>query len=431
MKRPSVSKHRRQAMSLIAAVAIASLAFAGSALASPPTPPFKQCPAVGFDTSCEILLVENAHGGLESYGDPSQGPFDGKEDYLIGFQNNSGSTVSSVTLKGLDLFGFDGDGLCSGLNESGEPGFVAPPAGCPFGETGYEGPNTSFSGYISPDPEQDANEGTVNFLSGTVESGQGAYFSLESPPIVNCAETACEPTSLATELSGGAQAGSSITVNDETGVTDAATLSGPNASIATGKVAYKLYSDTECRNLVTEAGEVSVSGAAVPPSHSETLSPGTYYWQATYSGDSHNGGSQSVCGSEVETVESAVKCTSVIGSGHFGSGAERQTTDNELNTSRTGKEVMVFDWDDRADKVRLRHLTSASCVIEKGEKKFTGQGEASSLRPQRVRHGWEMSFSVTIAPNGQTFLTVIIENHHVVIDEFLNELLTKDKEHIT
>ena len=42
-----------------------------------------------------------------------------------------------------------------------------------------------------------------------------------------------------------------------------------------------------------------------------------------------------------------------------------------------------------------------------------------------------MSFSVTIAPNGQTFLTVIIENHHVVIDEFLNELLTKDKEHIT
>ena len=128
-------------------------------------------------------------------------------------------------------------------------------------------------------------------------------------------------------------------------MTDAATLSGPNASIATGKVAYKLYSDNECRNLVTEAGEVSVSGAAVPASHSETLSPGTYYWQATYSGDSHNGGSQSVCGSEVETVESAVKCTSVIGSGHFGSGAERQTTDNELNTSRTGKEVMVFDWE--------------------------------------------------------------------------------------
>jgi hypothetical protein len=431
VKRPSVSKHGRKVMSLVAAVAIASLAFAGSASASPPTPPFKQCPTVGFDTSCQILLVVNAHGGLESYVDPSQGPFEGKEDYLIGLQNNSASTVSSVPLKGLDLFGFDGDGLCSGLNESGEPGFAAPPAGCPFGETGYEGPNTSFSGYIHPDPEQDANEGTVNFLGGTVKPGQGAYFSLESPPIVNCAETACEPTGLATELSGGAQTGPSITISDETPATDKATLSGENAAIATGKVAYKLYSDNECKNLVTEAGEVSVSGAAVPASHPQTLSPGTYYWQATYSGDSHNGASQSVCGSEVETVESAVKCSSAIGSGHFGSGAERQTIDNSLNTNLSEHEVIGFDWNGNAAKMRLTHLSSATCVIEKGEKRFSGKGEAVESKPKKRKGTYEVSFSIAIAPNGQTLLTIILEKENVVVDEFLNEVLTRDKEHIT
>jgi hypothetical protein len=431
VKRPSVSKHGRKVVSLIAGVAIGSLAFASSASASPPTPPFNQCPALGFDTSCQILLVVNAHGGLESYNDPNQGSYEGKEDFLVGVQNNSASTVGSLTLKGLDLFGFDEDGLCSGLNESGEPGFVAPPAECPFGETGYEGPNTSFSGYIHPDPLQDANEGTVNFAGTGVGTGQGAYFSLESPPIVNCAETACEPTNLSTELTGGAQTGPTIAVGDETAVTDKATLSGENAAIATGTVSYNVYADSACTELVSEAGHVSVSGPAVPTSGSQTLSPGIYYWQATYSGDSHNGGSKSVCGSEIETVESAVKCSSAIGSGHFGSGSERQTIDNNLNTSLTGTEVIGFDWNGVHDKLRLTHLTSASCVVVNGEKKFIGKGEAASLKPKRVKGGYELSFTIRIGPEGHTFLTIVLEKEHAVVAEFINELLTRNKEHIT
>ena len=111
MKRPSVSKHGRKGIILVIAIAMASLAFASTASASPPTPPFHQCPAYGFDTSCAVLLVINEHGGVESYVDPSQGPYDGDEDVLVGVQNNSGSTVTSVSLKGNDLFGFDGDGL--------------------------------------------------------------------------------------------------------------------------------------------------------------------------------------------------------------------------------------------------------------------------------------------------------------------------------
>jgi hypothetical protein len=41
----------------------------------------------------------------------------------------------------------------------------------------------------------------------------------------------------------------------------------------------------------------------VPASNPETLAPGTYYWQASYSGDASNQPSSSKCGSEVETVE--------------------------------------------------------------------------------------------------------------------------------
>jgi hypothetical protein len=50
---------------------------------------------------------------------------------------------------------------------------VPPPAGCPFGPTTYEGPNTSFSN-ISPD----TTTGTVNFTGG-LAAGATAYFSLE------------------------------------------------------------------------------------------------------------------------------------------------------------------------------------------------------------------------------------------------------------
>ncbi len=57
----------------------------------------------------------------------------------------------------------------------------------------------------------------------------------------------------------------------------------------------------------------------VPASKAETLPSGTYYWQASYSGDSSNGASKSTCGSEVETVtRPKIKCTAAAGQGHFG-----------------------------------------------------------------------------------------------------------------
>ena len=133
------------------------------AVASPGVP-FTECPAIGLDTSCGVL-VQVTDGVTNIYNDPSQGPYDGSDDTLIGVVNNSSKAVSSLQLSSnTDLFGFDGDGLCT----------VSPsPAGCPFGPTGYEGPGTAFSG-VTPD----ASGGTVSFTT-PLAPGATAYFSLE------------------------------------------------------------------------------------------------------------------------------------------------------------------------------------------------------------------------------------------------------------
>jgi|SRR5579863_2115458 len=127
--------------------------------------PFTQCPAVGADTSCAILIRINADGSVTTLTDPSQGPFDGIEDTLIGVQNNTTLTsIPNLTVSsGLPIFALDGDGICTfGL------------AGCPFGPTRYEGPNTSFT-------ITDPMDGTVNFLAGGIPPGGSAFFSLEEP----------------------------------------------------------------------------------------------------------------------------------------------------------------------------------------------------------------------------------------------------------
>jgi hypothetical protein len=175
MKHRSISA---LAASLVA-TAVAALAFAGAAVAAP-TPPFTQCVPVGLDTSCETLIVVNPDGSLSSYSDPTQGPYDGIDDTLLGIENNSSKTVTSIKLSGPNIFGFDGDGICAeGLYSP------APPA-CPYGPTGYEGPKTSFEA-------ANESEGNVLFTEGGLAPGESTYFSLEENiPALECHETECE-----------------------------------------------------------------------------------------------------------------------------------------------------------------------------------------------------------------------------------------------
>jgi hypothetical protein len=111
-----------------------------------------------------------------------------------------------------------------------------------------------------------------------------------------------ELTTLSTKLSGEGKEGEELTVLEGSKVKDKATLSGKNASKATGKVTYTVYSESACKTPVAAAGEVTVSGEAVPASNEEELEGGaSYYWQAHYSGDAKNAESTSAC-TEIATI---------------------------------------------------------------------------------------------------------------------------------
>ena len=152
------------------------------------------------------------------------------------------------------------------------------------------------------------------------ELGEGVYYwraayggdALHQAATSSCGDeiqTVIGATSLTTELSGEGESGAELEVVEGTAVSDAATLAGKNAATATGMVKYAVYADAECTDLVTEAGEVSVEGEAVPPSEPETLEAGLYFWQAEYSGDGSNHAAVSECGTEVEAVTTPLTTT--------------------------------------------------------------------------------------------------------------------------
>jgi hypothetical protein len=144
------------------------------------SPPFHQCPPVGADTSCAILIEIDSFGSLRVFTDPSQGPYDRIEDTLIGVQNDSSHTVTAFPLNsGAPIFDFDGDGICGDDPNTGVP-YVPAPSGCPFGPTTYEGPGVSFSVASS-------TSGVVNFIGG-LAPGASTYFSLEG-----AIQTQCSP----------------------------------------------------------------------------------------------------------------------------------------------------------------------------------------------------------------------------------------------
>jgi YD repeat-containing protein len=162
-------RHAEAAAALTGALATFTLAAPIAAAQSAPSPPFTECPAVGLDTSCGFLIVVT-NSGITVLGDPSQGPYDGADDTLIGVLNNSSTTVTALQLSSSSpIFGFDGDGLCTASPH---------PAACPFGPAGYEGPGTSFSNINGSE-----TLGQVNF-SGGIAPGATAYFSLEEPVLV-------------------------------------------------------------------------------------------------------------------------------------------------------------------------------------------------------------------------------------------------------
>lgn len=128
------------------------------------SPPFDECPPIGGDTSCSVLILVAANGQTTLLNDPSQGAYDGTDDTTVGVLNQSLASVPSFSVSGSGIFDFDGDGLCADS---------LAPAGCPFGSTGYEGPGTVLN--AAPGT---VDSGSVSFPGG-LPPGGSTYFSLE------------------------------------------------------------------------------------------------------------------------------------------------------------------------------------------------------------------------------------------------------------
>ncbi|HKN61739.1 MAG TPA: PEP-CTERM sorting domain-containing protein [Candidatus Acidoferrales bacterium] len=151
-----------------------------------PVVSFPQCPAVGADTSgCEFLItVTSVSGGSATafsvaVSNPDLGPFDSSDDTLVGILNSSGSTLDSISLTGaggLDIFGFDGDGACSGFY-SPEP----PASACIGGVYSTASDYTSYfpAGETASGINSAETSGTVNFTGGIANGGSN-WFSLEN-----------------------------------------------------------------------------------------------------------------------------------------------------------------------------------------------------------------------------------------------------------
>jgi hypothetical protein len=245
------------------------LATRSTALAANPTPPFTQCPAVGADTSCAILIVIEPDGSLVILHDSTQPPLDGSEDTLVGVQNNSTITATSIAIGSASqrVFGFEGDGLCthvfvgSGYCQS-----------APIPPTGYEGPHTSFSN-ISGDKKR----GTVNFTepNGGLAAGDGTYFSLEG---------AITPTSLIT----GAATSLVFTVTSATSsdfadsATVAATLTSAGVAVPDASLTFTLAPGP---GSVSCIGTTNLSGVATCSLTPAQLA-GSYQITASYVGSS-------------------------------------------------------------------------------------------------------------------------------------------------
>jgi hypothetical protein len=148
------------------------------------------CPAVGIDTDCGAIITITDKSASVTF--TGQGPYDNIEDTLVGVVNNSKQTISSIGLRSaLNIFAFDGDGICGTDPNTGQS-FNPAPKKCPFGPTTYEGPGVSFS-----DINFNQTEGKVNFAVPLAAGGGTSYFSLEEdissayscPDIVNNAVT--------------------------------------------------------------------------------------------------------------------------------------------------------------------------------------------------------------------------------------------------
>ena len=122
--------------------------------------------------------------------------------------------------------------------------------------------------------------------------------------------------------------GAVLTVPTGTAVHDTASITFGGAPVS-GRVTYYIYSDSNCATQVPNIvlGGGPSTGGVYPPSNTVTLGNGTYYFQATYSGNSTLAAGRSTC-TEALTVEPPCTCAKISaylnGVGVFGNSTRLQ-----------------------------------------------------------------------------------------------------------
>jgi hypothetical protein len=257
-------------MAVTLATGAALLVMPSTVLAANPTPPFRQCPAVGVDTACALLIVIQPDGSLTILADTTQRPLDGSDDELIGVQNNGPTTAASIAIGSATqtVFGFDGgDGLCA-FAFSGNGYCTATPRPA----TGYEGPDTTFSA-ISVDKKR----GTVNFTDagGGLAAGATTFFSLEGALTASSIVTGAV-TSLAFT---GASATSSDVAD---AATVAATLTAAGVAVANAAVSFTLGTGPGADTCTATTNASGVASCPLTPGQAA----GPYQVVASFAGSS-------------------------------------------------------------------------------------------------------------------------------------------------
>jgi hypothetical protein len=125
-------------------------------------------------TGCNVIITVNANGSV-TVTEPDAAAYESSEDVLVGVVNNTGASLSSLTITGTGIFGFDGDGICIYTFVGSSYCTAAQMSGTDPGD--YQGPTSTFSNISS-----DFNTGTVNFSAAIPANGGTSYFSLEGAP---------------------------------------------------------------------------------------------------------------------------------------------------------------------------------------------------------------------------------------------------------
>lgn len=155
------------------------------------------CPITPYTTDCNLLITFNADGSISTTTPSSPYVnYDNSEDALIGVVNNTNNTISSFTISGSFIFGFDGDGINAYTGATNAAAGLSDPI-LSGGPDGYGGENAYFTKVTLYD------SGTVNFLTPIAANGGTDYFSLEESisaaalPVIGNPNSVPEPTSLA------------------------------------------------------------------------------------------------------------------------------------------------------------------------------------------------------------------------------------------